>query len=444
MSVVPELQDFLTTNNVAAADVSLRTKQLLGLPENHSGYYVVEFYANNSSLFRPAMDADITHATTSLDFVGDMANPTDPKRIWFDNNFSTYDPSKTNPPYPWTRAGYTYDWGNPTTNVGLSEFILNNTSSSDVLVVRSVIGITSYKYYVCATDSFNVTDWCDTVWMGSSYLPVTAGGNAVYVHQGVTISGGAGIIVTDLAGGSQPSDVTIVNAGTIRGASTNGKSSMYFTNTGGTLYNTGTITGDDVGVLGENSTRAITIVNSGTIRGTSYAVKTSDGNDVITNSGLIDGKVLTGAGNDVVNVLGGAITGSIDGGAGTNTLNFNLAGGSTFTFNNDVLNMTSVNVNAGTARLNGQVSGDVAVASGAYIGRKCFDRRRFDKLRRGAAGQRHRPDRRRRQLHAKRRRNTRRRTGQIGRRLAPRRPAERHRRGRAEARKHGRIDLRSK
>ena len=368
VTVAPELQDFLATDNVPATNVSLRTKQLLGLPENNAGYYVVEFYANTSSLFRPAMDADITHSTTSLDFVGDMANPTDPKRIWFDNNFSTYDPSKTNPPVPWTRAGYTYDWGNSTTNVGLSEFILNNTSSSDVIVVRSVIGITSYKYYVRATDSFNVTDWCDTIWMGSSYLPVTAGGNVVYVHDGVTISGGQGIMVTDLGNGSQPSNVTIVNAGTIRGASTNGKSSMYFTNTGGTLYNTGAITGDAVGVLGENSTRPITIVNSGTIRGTSYAIQTSGGDDVITNSGLIDGRICTGAGNDTVNVLGGTITGSIDGGTGTNTLNFNLANGSTFAFDGDILNMTSVNVNTGTARLNGQVSGDVSVASGATLG----------------------------------------------------------------------------
>jgi uncharacterized protein with beta-barrel porin domain len=367
-TVAPQLQDFLTDNNVPGSSVSLRTKQLLGLPENNTGYYVVEFYANTSSLFRPAMDADITHSTTSLNFVGDMANPTDPKRIWFDKNMSTYDPSQTNPPIPWTRAGYTYDWGNPASDVGLSEFILNNTSSSDVLVVRSVIGITSYKYYVRATDSFNVTDWCDTIWMGSSYLPVTAGGNVVYVHDGVTISGGQGIVVTDLSSGLQSSDVTIINAGTIRGASSTGKSSMYFTNTGGTLYNSGTITGDDVGVLGENSTRPITIVNSGTIRGTSYAVKTSGGDDLISTSGLIDGRIFTGAGNDTVNVLGGAITGSIDGGTGTNTVNFNLANGSTFAFNSDILNMTSVDVNGGTALLNGQVSGDVAVAAGATLG----------------------------------------------------------------------------
>jgi hypothetical protein len=31
------------------------------------------------------------------------------------------DPSKG---YPWTRLGYTYDWGNPESEVGLSEFVV--------------------------------------------------------------------------------------------------------------------------------------------------------------------------------------------------------------------------------------------------------------------------------------------------------------------------------
>jgi len=26
--------------------------------------------------------------------------------------------------YPWTRLGYTYDWGNPDSEVGLSEFVI--------------------------------------------------------------------------------------------------------------------------------------------------------------------------------------------------------------------------------------------------------------------------------------------------------------------------------
>ncbi len=373
-SVVPELQNFLTSNNVAPQNVSLRTKQLLGLPQDHKGYYVVEFWANTGSLFRPAMDDDITNPTTSLDFVGEMADTGNSRRKWFDTlKGYIYDP-KAGTPYPWTCAGYTYDWGNTKTDVGLSEFIADNaqTATRDAITVRSVISAASYLYYVRDTESFNVTGWCDTIWMGSSYLPLNADGNVVYIHPGATMSGGEGITVTDLSSGTQSSNVTILNAGTIQGPSSGTRqSSVYFANTGGTVLNTGVITGDVVGVLGGASTRPITIVNGGTIRGSAYAIQTGGGDDVVTNYGVLDGKVFTGDGNDTVNVVSGSITGDIDGGAGTNTLNFNVTGGSTFTFNSNILEMATVYVNSGTVRLNGQVAGDVVVASGATLGGNC-------------------------------------------------------------------------
>ena len=36
---------------------------------------------------------------------------------WFKKNYSS------DPPFPWTRLGYTYDWGNPVSDIGLSEFV---------------------------------------------------------------------------------------------------------------------------------------------------------------------------------------------------------------------------------------------------------------------------------------------------------------------------------
>jgi uncharacterized protein with beta-barrel porin domain len=357
-AVAPELYDFHQTNHTTAANMSLRTKQLLGLPQDHTGYFVAEFWANNASLFRPAMNADITDPVTSLSFVGAMADPASYQRIWFDDWYSrAYDPTKTMPPYPWTRAGYTYDWGITTApNIGSTEFIFNNTHVTDVLTVRAVIAITSYKYYQRATESFDVTSWCDTIWLGTKYLPVVAGGNWVDIYPGVTISGGEGIAVTDLAG--QNSSVSILNAGTIQGLARNHDgtlrdSSVWFTNTGGTLTNLGTITGDRIGVLGsETSARPIVIYNQGTISGTELAIR-------------------TGGGDDTINVLGGAIYGSIDGGTGTNTLNFSLQNGVTFVFDDDVLNVDNVNVISGTTQLNGAVSGEVVVTSGATLGGNC-------------------------------------------------------------------------
>lgn len=378
-AVAPEVQNFLIENNIAPGDVSLRTKQLLGLPENHTGYFIVEYWAKTSSLFRAAMNGNITNPVTSLDFVGVMADPNSSERKWFDAWYAkAYDPAQGTP-YPWTRAGYTWDWGDNHSHRGLAEFITNNINTAarqDTMTVRDVVTITSYIYYDRTTDSFNVTGWCDTIWMGSYYLPVTPGGNVVHIQPGVTISGGEGITTTDLP--AEPSNVTIVNEGTILGhsvthAGVQRDSSVTFTNTGGTLVNSGVITGDNKGVSGSDAcTRPIFITNTGTIRGSLFAIETGAGDDQIVTSGLIDGNIATRKGNDMLTVTGGSITGSIDGGDGTNTMNFNLPSGATFTFNNDIMNMNSVNINSGLVRLNGMCGGQVNVAPGATLGGDCI------------------------------------------------------------------------
>ena len=106
-------------------------------------------------------------------------------------------------------------------HIGLSEFIVDDQNVAQQKLnpvwIRATISLISYRYYVRATDSFNVTDYCDTIWTGSQYLPVTAGGNRVNIQQGVEIYGGEGITVSDLDG--QPSNVVINNAGAIIGRS---------------------------------------------------------------------------------------------------------------------------------------------------------------------------------------------------------------------------------
>jgi uncharacterized protein with beta-barrel porin domain len=384
-TVAPELWQFHQTNQTAPQDMDTRTKQLLGLPKvpnDTTTYYITEFYIQPpslpfdptklSSIFRPAVNTDITNPVSQL---GDIAS-TNAYCDWFTKRESYIYKDSQNPPIPWGRAGYTYDWGNPLApHIGLSEFIAddNNWSSDgkkNPIWVRSVISLISYKYYVRETDSFNVTGDCNTIWMGSNFLPVTPGGNMVDIAANVTISGGEGITITDMPGANQISNVTITNAGTIRGPSKNLRdSSVYFTNTGGVLNNSGLITGDRVGVLaGDSCTRAIVINNTGTVRGSEAAIRTGAGDDRITTSGLIDGPIQTRGGNDAIYVLGGYIRGDIDGGDGVNFLNFNLPGNVTFAFASNILKMSQVNVNSGAVWLGGQVAGDVTIASGATLG----------------------------------------------------------------------------
>ncbi len=43
--------------------------------------------------------------------------------------------------YPWTQQGYTYDWGNPKSEVGISEFVIRKGST---VVIKSVSTLDQY------------------------------------------------------------------------------------------------------------------------------------------------------------------------------------------------------------------------------------------------------------------------------------------------------------
>ena len=357
---------FYKDHQTAPETLITRTKQLLGLPLDNKTYVITEFWVNPSSLFRPAVDESLTNPVTDID--------EDSASAWYKARKADIYRDAKNPPYPWTRAGYTYDWGTGTSDhVGLSEFVARkiNEVGGSPITVRSVFSPVSYLYYVRETDSFNVTDWCGTIWIGTKYLPATAGGNHIDIASNVMMYGGEGILVTDLTG--QDSNVVINNHGIILGPGTTIRdSSVSFVNAGGTLNNFGTITGDVYGVLGDNtSTRPITITNTGSINGTTAAIQTGGGNDVITNNGTIVGNILTQGGDDAINVTGGTIVGNIDGGTGTNTLNFDLANTATFAFSNNITNMSAVNINSGIVLFNGNATSDVTIGTVGTLGGNC-------------------------------------------------------------------------
>ena len=106
------------------ADVELRLKQYLGL--NHEWNYdvFVELWVDPKDLFRPCVDPEIDDDHCELKFdapppviEGIADYPAFYKNLYFiDFRYA--------PGVPWTGLGYTYDWGNPITIEGASEFIL--------------------------------------------------------------------------------------------------------------------------------------------------------------------------------------------------------------------------------------------------------------------------------------------------------------------------------
>lgn len=126
VTAVPEIKDWYKKNPVANDKLTLRTEQLLGMPPNTGYLYFVEMWVNPADLQRPAYDNEIDDNVCGLYFTSSASAD---YISWFnDNILSSYFPQPQDWQYPWTRLGYTYDWGNKQNEIGLSEFIIKKNS----------------------------------------------------------------------------------------------------------------------------------------------------------------------------------------------------------------------------------------------------------------------------------------------------------------------------
>lgn len=135
----PQVQDFCRNYmqqnpNASAEELNLRLKQYLGLNHNWEYDRFIELWVDAADLFRPCVDPEINDRSCNLAFGDDrtveevmVSGITDYKRFYQNLYFNDFRYRQTNSPtpaVPWTGLGYTYDWGNSTTPVGASEFII--------------------------------------------------------------------------------------------------------------------------------------------------------------------------------------------------------------------------------------------------------------------------------------------------------------------------------
>ncbi len=108
----PEMADSL--------ECCMRLLQMLGLPPDCTHDRLIFFYTERDKLMRPTPDPAISRCEISSKF----PDGTPPAyKEWFSANAEKSYCSDT--PYPWTRAGYTYDWHEGSGNgTGLGEFIV--------------------------------------------------------------------------------------------------------------------------------------------------------------------------------------------------------------------------------------------------------------------------------------------------------------------------------
>lgn len=207
VTVVPQLRNYLVGK--ACPPTNERIRQALGLNPGFSYEALVEMYIKPSDLFRPSPDPEITdhqaELATKLDYsiwvfpsdqnpflkIDETAlfldSPWDwkgaiPFKNWFMNRAETIynregeDVSKWG--YPWTRLGYTYDWGNPDDHVGLSEFVVRvdpNEGKVNVKLVRGILyGEASWDtYFRCGPAAPQLTVTTSEKGVTLSWAPVS-------------------------------------------------------------------------------------------------------------------------------------------------------------------------------------------------------------------------------------------------------------------------------
>lgn len=130
VTAAPELRNFCTNYQTEKPNLTIRLKQLLGLPPDTVKSRFVEIWVYPDDLFRPSPDPEITDHEAQLSFPDSkFLNVSNEYIKWFNEQEAG---SYGQDGYPWTRLGYTYDWGNPDSEVGLSEFVIDQGSIIEV------------------------------------------------------------------------------------------------------------------------------------------------------------------------------------------------------------------------------------------------------------------------------------------------------------------------
>lgn len=177
-------------------------------------------------------------------------------------------------------------------------------------------------------------------------------------NVGATIEGQSGFAIRleNKLGDARDND-TIINAGTVIGNGTIPDSEAIVLRQNGLFDPNSSGTLDGVVYTGTGSARFV--------RGDGSAIQTGEGDDVLTNTGTITGNtglaINMEGGSDTVNFSTGTITGAIDGGAGTDTLNL----GAGVSNGSAIKRVETIGVASGTATLSGVVSGTTLTKSGA-------------------------------------------------------------------------------
>jgi hypothetical protein len=124
ITAVPYMVNWCAAYHPTDLPLTVRLAQLLGMPPDPGDTVFTTIWVRPKDLRRPAPDPRITTTTmTALDFPPNF--PDDTYQQWFYRQAAVSYVMPDDEEYPWTRLGYTYDWGNPVKpHIGLSEYVI--------------------------------------------------------------------------------------------------------------------------------------------------------------------------------------------------------------------------------------------------------------------------------------------------------------------------------
>ncbi len=131
VTAVPQAQKFCQDLNLSPNNLNLRLEQYLGLPANNGKTKFVQMWVNPGDMFRPCPDPEIDDSQCNLEFSATV-NPE--HKQWIENLIAS---SYNENGFPWTRLGYTYDWGSVDSEIGASEFIVKQGSKVTIKSVQT-------------------------------------------------------------------------------------------------------------------------------------------------------------------------------------------------------------------------------------------------------------------------------------------------------------------
>ena len=136
VTIPSELKTFCVTHDIAPGNLRLRLEQLMGLTPNGGRTRLVEIWASPDDMFRPSPDPEITDHEAELDFPQSTRYVSvSSEHVKWVNDLKAISYLPTG--MPWTRLGYTYDWGNPNSILGLSEFVIRNGAAVEIQSTNS-------------------------------------------------------------------------------------------------------------------------------------------------------------------------------------------------------------------------------------------------------------------------------------------------------------------